>query len=153
MANRQKQLGFRWADYAQGVRTGVRNNSTAYGFSVLITASFGALNALVGAPGIPQLFLFVAGAGLGFVLIEAAASHGFKDAIRGDRREVVVIGSAINLISISSALGAAVLVGYLWPWWVAWLAAPLLATVVYLGVNGLEMALARGAERRREGPS
>jgi hypothetical protein len=139
-----------WSDYAHGLRTGIRNNSIAYGYSILATVGFGALSSLAGSPSIAQMFLYAVGGGLGFALVELVASRGFRKEMKGERSDVVVLGSAINVISISAGLGVVVAIGSLWRWWVAWLLAPLVATVVYLLVVGFEVAFARRAERARE---
>jgi hypothetical protein len=141
---------FPWPEYVQGLRTGIRNNSTAYGYSILATVAFAALSSRAGSPELLDLFLFVAGGCLGFGLVEVVASRGFRDQLRGDRSDVVVIGSAIDLLSVAAGLAAVVGVTALAGGRVAWLAGPLTATVVYLLVNGLEMAFARRAERARE---
>ncbi|MBW3606000.1 MAG: hypothetical protein KY460_14090 [Actinobacteria bacterium] len=142
--------GFPWRDYAGGLRTGVRNNSSAYGYSVLATVGFAALNARIGSPSLSDLFWFVVGASAGFTAVEAAASRGFRDELRGDRSDVVVIGSAINLASIASGLGTVIGVATVTGGWVAWLVAPCAGTIVYLLVVGLEMAFARRAEAARQ---
>jgi hypothetical protein len=141
---------FPWRDYAAGLRTGVRNNSSAYGYSVLATVGFAALNARIGSPTLGDLFRFVVGASAGFSAVEAAASRGFRNELRGDRSDVVVIGSAINLASIASGLGTVIGVAMVTSGWVAWLVAPCAGTIVYLLVVGLEMAFARRAEATRD---
>lgn len=139
-----------WADYLQGLRTGVRNNGAAYGYSILATVGFATLNSRLGSPETGHLFLFVIGAALAFTLVEGGASRGFRDRMRGDRSDVIVVGSAVNFLSITSGLAIFIGVAALWQSWITWLTAPFAATVVYLLTIGVEMAFARRTERARE---
>ncbi len=134
------------ARYARGMLEAVRGNSTAYGYSVVITSTFGVLTALHGAPEVRDVFIFLAGAAGGFTLVEAVASGGFRHVERAEPAEVVLLGTAFNIVSMASGLGAATVTGYLVDPWPAWLLAPFAGTSVYLVVVGLEMAIAEAAE-------
>ena len=133
--------------YGRGIRTSIRNNSTAYGYSVMITASLAALAALERQPKLGELFLYVAGAAAGFAIVEAAASNFFRDRVRGEPSEVVILGSALSFLSISSGLGTAILVGKLSNSWLPWVLAPFAATIVYLLIVGAEMTIANRIEK------
>ena len=140
----------RFALYSRGIRTSITNNSTAYGYSILITGSLAALNTLVGAPSISALFLFVLGAAGAFAVLEMLASKFFTVRIRGEPSDVVVLGSAFNVVSISLGLAAATLTGSLLTSWVAWILGPFCATAVYILGAGFEFSVARQAEEGRE---
>ena len=62
--------------YVQGLSASVRNNSSAYGFSVSITASFGLLTSVAGTPTVPEIFAFAAAAVVAFALVEFVVSGG-----------------------------------------------------------------------------
>jgi hypothetical protein len=134
----------------QGVRTSVRNNAAAYGYSVMITASFGVLSAALGAPELGDGFLYAAGAVSGVTLVEGAASRGFRVKLRGEPSEVVALGSSFSFASVGLGVGSAALCGELLSSWVAWLAGPLIASAIYVVASGVEMALAHAAQERRE---
>lgn len=134
------------SEYARGIRTSIRSNAGAYGYSVLITGTLAMLASLRSQPEVGHLFLFGAGAATGFAAIEAVGSNFFRDRMRGDGAEVVVLGSAFSFVSISAGLGAAALVGWLVGGWVPWVLGPFAATVTYLLVLGIELSLARRAE-------
>ena len=134
------------ARYARGVLEAVRGNSTAYGYSVVITSTFAVLTALHGTPEVGDIFIFLSGAAAGFTLVEAAASGGFRHVERAEPAEVVLLGTAFNIVSMASGLGAATVTGYLVDPWPAWVLAPFAGTSLYLVVVGLEMAIAEAAE-------
>lgn len=133
-----------------GVRTAVRNNVSAYGFSVMITASFGVLAAIAGPPSAGEAYLFVAGAVSGVTIVEGIASRGFRVRIRGEPSEVVALGAAFGFISAGLGVGAAALSGELVAGWPVWLLGPLVASSVYVLGSGFEMALAHIAQERRD---
>ena len=134
--------------FAVGLRTSIRNNSSAYGFSILATVTLASLTSKYGAPDVAELFLFVAGAGGGFILVEALGSKLFTERMRGEAPETVVLGSAFNIFSISAALGAALGISAWLTEPLVWAMAALAATVVYVLGAGLEMTLAHGLEER-----
>lgn len=144
----------RWTYLAEGLRGTIRQNATAYAYTVMITVVFANMTTRRGTPETWELFLFVAGATVGFAAVEAAASRGFRDRLRPEPSEVVMIGSAMAVFSVSAGLGVAVLLSLVLGGWVAWLVIPFVATVTYLGISGIEMGLAhrRGERMRVEDP-
>lgn len=136
-------------DYLAGLRTSIRGNAAAYAYSVTITATFGALSLEEAPASGGRIFLFALGAAAAFTIVEAAGSNLFRDRSRGEPSEVVVLGSAMGVLSIASSLGAAFVVVALLDGWLSWLLAPAGTTAVYLVASALEMGLARKAEARR----
>lgn len=132
--------------YLLGLRTSMRNNATAYGYSVAITCTLAAAQANAGPITTPRLFAFLAGAAIGFVAVEAVASNMFQVREREDPAQVVVLGSAFSLFSISAGVAAGLPATWWLGGWTAWLAAGCASTVVYVLVVGIEMSLARKAE-------
>lgn len=137
------------AGVESGVRTSVRNNVAAYGFSVMITASFGVLSASLGSPLVGDVFLFAAGAVAGVTIVEGAASRGFTVRMRGEPSDVIALGSSFSFASVGLAVGAAALSGELISSWAAWLVGPLVASGIYVVASGIEMALAHAAQAQR----
>ncbi|HET6570831.1 MAG TPA: hypothetical protein VFG58_05020 [Solirubrobacterales bacterium] len=133
-----------------GVRTSVRNNVAAYGFSVMITAAFGVLSATLGSPKVGEVFIYAGGAVAGVTLIEGAASRGFRVRLRGEPSDVIALGSSFSFASVGLAVGAAALSGAILGSWVGWLVGPLLASSTYVVASGIEMALAHEAQKRRQ---
>lgn len=133
--------------YAQGLGASVHENAPAFGFSVMITASFGAVAALSARPEVGEIFLFAFGAVAGFTAV-ALASRLADDGEEGEleRVDVVVVASLLNVLSVLAAVGAAAGVAWLGGGWWPWLAAPLAATATYALANGLEYAVAREEE-------
>jgi small-conductance mechanosensitive channel len=149
--------GFR-ARYVRGIRTSVRDNAAAYGYSVTITATMAVISAELGTPGAAEIFLFVAGAVSAFTVVEAAVSRGFRERLRGEPAEVVALGSALGFASAGGGVGTAALTAEILGSGWAWPLGSLLATTVFLLAVGIELAFAEraalaaaGAEERSEG--
>lgn len=134
------------ASFVRGMRTSIRANSAAYGYSVTITAALAALSSLDGAPGLPDIFLFLAGAGAAFTAVELVATKGFRITEASEPSDVVILGTSFNLFSIAAGVGGAALVAWLLAGWTVWPVGSFAATLVYLFVVGLEMALAERVE-------
>lgn len=132
--------------YRRGLATSTVNNSSAFGFSVMITATFGLLNHLHSTPAAGQVALFALGAVFAIAAIEAGVSRGFRRRPHPHPSNVVLLGTAGNLGSVAVALGAAYLAGRLLPTPLAWPLAPLLAAAVYVLAEAGVLALAERLE-------
>jgi hypothetical protein len=137
--------------FGHGVRTALSNNLSAYGFSVMITASFGVISARLGSPTVGDVFLFVAGAVTAVTVVDVISSKGFRNRMGSDPSDVVALGAALGYFSVGLAVGGAVLMAVLFgdnP--VSWAAGPALACLIYLVLAGLEMTMARVLQEDRE---
>jgi hypothetical protein len=128
--------------YLRGLGLSTRHNTVAYGYTVTITVSFGALVELRGSPTIAELFLFVAGAGLAFAAVNAATTRGYSSDPPDEPAVVLSLGTSLSAISIALALGSACLIGWVVPAWPCWPAGSFVASLTYLLAVGAEMALA-----------
>jgi MFS family permease len=136
------------ARYRRGLSTSVVNNASAFGFSVMITAGYGMLSHFHSHPSVPNVVLFAVGAVIGIAVIEAMVSRGFRLRPHSHPEEVVMLGTAANLVSVAVALGVFYVSGRFLPELVAWPVAPLLAAAAYVLVEALELAVAEGVQER-----
>jgi hypothetical protein len=145
------------ARYGRGVRTSLRNNAAAYGYSVTITSTFGVLSVELGTPGVGEVFLFLFGAVVAFTVVDAVVSRGFRERLRGEPPEVVALGSAFGFASAGLSVGAAAVLGSILATGAAWPLGSFGATATFLSMAGVEMGLAErlGAAGKggREAPS
>ncbi len=133
----------------RGLHTSVVDNSTAFGYSIMITASFAALSSLRGSPALAEVFGFALGAAVTFPLFQGLATAWFRRRPDTSPREVVIKGTALNFLSVGLAVGAATLVGVILEVGISWPIAGLLASSTYLLAESAELAGAERIERRR----
>ncbi|NYH78170.1 hypothetical protein FHR84_001492 [Actinopolyspora biskrensis] len=133
--------------YGSGVRTALRNNATAYGFSIAITSSYGLVNGASGPARSWETVSFALGAAVAFVLVGGVFLSRFRKGALPESARVATISGAVDLLSISAsvavAYGCSRIAGY-WAW-------PLTATgtvVTYLLVGGADILIARSAANR-----
>jgi hypothetical protein len=131
-----------WDHYRHGLGAALRHNQVAYAYSVMITATFGALAKEDRAPDVPDCFLYLVGAGVAFALINVTLTRGFRERLPQEPSEVVALGTALSLLSTAASLGVAVAVGALTGGWVPWLVGPFVASLVFVFGAGGEMGLA-----------
>ncbi len=131
----------------RGLQTSVVDNSSAFGFSIMITASFGMLNRLHGQPGFGEIFGFALAAVLAFTALQAVASSGFRTRPGTAPREVVMLGTALNVVSVGLGVGAATLTGLVLGPSAAWPLGGFLAASVFVLAEALELTLAARMER------
>lgn len=133
--------------FSRGLQASVRNNYTAYGYSIMITATFGVLASQESTPSVGEIFLFLVGAITSFVVIELVVSKGFKRTPRGEPTKVAAIGAAFSFGSVAAGVGGAALVAVVLSGVAAWLLGGLAASGIYVLLSGIEIALAELMER------
>ncbi len=133
----------------RGLHTSVVDNSTAFGFSITITCSFGVLSNTEGSPSIGAILAFGLAAAATFTLLHALASDLFRHRPQSAPRQVVILGTALNFLSVGLGVGAAVLVGLLVAPAAAWPLGSVAAASAFIFSESLEMLLAEQVERRR----
>jgi MFS family permease len=130
------------AHYRRGLGTALRHNQVAYGYSATTTALFGIIERESGGPETGQCFLFVRGAGVAFAIVNAAITKWFSERLPREPTEVVALGTAISLVSMAAALGLGALVAWWLGPWLAWPLAPLVSSVGFVLLAGVEMGVA-----------
>jgi hypothetical protein len=86
--------------FERGVDTATRNNVTAYGYSVSITAAFALLQTSRSDTGILEIFVFAAGAVVAFALIAAVASGFFREELEDQPSNVKSLAGALSFFSV-----------------------------------------------------
>ncbi|MFC8191762.1 hypothetical protein ACFUMH_08895 [Cellulomonas sp. NPDC057328] len=115
--------------------------STTFGFSILVTATFGLLQTTEGAPDVARVFWFATGAVMSFTALEAVLSRGFRRPMPQHDTRVTAIGTSLNLLSVLGGLAVAWLLAE----WVThasvWALAPFVGACVYLLLESVETAV------------
>ena len=136
-----------------GLGESLGGNATAFGYSVTITASFGAVELGRGQPRFGDLIVFGLGAVVAFGGLEGLASNGFRVPLQKGSDDVVLLGTALAFVSIvlaiATARGMAELLDGAW----AWFGGAFCASLVFALVESLEFMLAEWLQERRGGRS
>jgi hypothetical protein len=128
--------------FERGVDTAARNNVTAMGYSISITAAFAILQTSRSDTGILAIFFFAAGAVLAFAIIACLASGFFREELEDESSNIKSLAGALSFLSVGLALVVTYVVGLLIPGLAAWPASAFVATVVYVASVGLELTIA-----------
>ena len=138
---------------ASGLSESLGGNATAFGYSVTITASFGAVELGRGQPTFGDLLLFGLGAVVAFGGLEGIVSRGFRTPLQKGTEQVVTLGTALAFISIvlaiATARGAAAILSGAWAWFLGALG----PSLVFALIESLEFMLAEWVQERRGEPS
>ena len=137
------------ARLVRGLGQSLGGNATAFGYSVTITASFGAVELGRGAPSFGDLIVFGLGAVVAFGGLEGVASGGFRSPLKKGSDDVILLGTALAFVSIvlaiAAARGIAALLSGAW----AWFGAAFGASLVFALVESVEFMLAQWLQERR----
>jgi hypothetical protein len=135
--------------FLRGIRTSTANNASAYGFSLTVAGSFGALTKVHGDPSWLELYLFLAGSCLGFALVNALSTFLFRKESPDEPELVISFATSLSVFSVCAAVSSAIGIAYALSGWLAWLAASIMFTLTYVVCVGGEIAFA--AYRHPEG--
>lgn len=125
----------------------VRDNASAYGFSVAITGAFGVVSGTHGTPSPLNVVLFSLGSAVAFFLVEAGVSHRFRRGVTVDPGNVILVSSAVNMLSITAAVACGIGLAFV-PSVAAWPLTSLGTTAVYLLAGGFDLLVARFLVRK-----
>lgn len=124
--------------YPQALATVVRGSAVPYGYTLTIWTTGAVLERGHGTPAVGDIFLFLAGAVAGFMLVAVGVRRLDQKPLAQTRGELTRTG-IVQIIAVGSSLGAAALVALIsGP--VVWPLAAFLATLVYLLVAAMELA-------------
>jgi len=131
------------------VSESLHGNATAFGYSVTITASFGAVQHERGQPSYLDLLLFGVGAVIAFAVLEGVVTRGFRNPLRTGRDEVVTLGTALAFMSVALAITAALSVAHVLHGGVAWFAGAMAGSLVFALAESVEFVVAELVQERR----
>lgn len=143
----------------RGLRSTAGRETTTFGFSILVTVTFGLLQKMQGSPDTLRIFLYAVGAVLSFTVLNGALSRGFRAHLPQHDSEVLVAATSMNMVSVVVGLGVAWALAGSLEGAAVWAIAPFVAGVVYLLTEGVEETIAeqvldrfgdRGAEEVSE---
>lgn len=127
--------------YGRGVRTALRDNATAYGFSISITAAYGLVTGSRGNASAVETVSFALGAALGFILVSLAFQARFRRNRLNEDEQVLTLSGGIDLLSVVVAVAAAFGLSHVSDF-AAWPLTGAGTVVAYLLVGGLDVVLA-----------
>ncbi len=136
----------------RALSTSVHGNSTAFGFSITITASFGVLTNLRGSPGLLEILLYGIAAAIAVAVLEGVVTRGFRRRASRAPSEVQMLGTAMNFASVAAGVASAMAIGEIVGGAVAWPAGAFCASAVYVLGESSEVLLAEGIQRWRGDP-
>ncbi|MEX6506772.1 hypothetical protein [Jiella sp. M17.18] len=132
----------------KNLRLSVMDNSTAFAFSTTITGSFALLNGRAPAS-VPEIFAGAAGGVVAFMVAEWLALIFLRDQPDNDSASTRLLGRMLNLISVGCALGTTYLVGRFLAGPLAWFLAAFASSLIFIVLEGLELAAAEAREENR----
>jgi hypothetical protein len=141
------------ARLAAGLRKALHGNATAFGYSVTITASFGAVQLQCGQPDFTDLILFGAGAVFAFGGLEGMLSRGFRAPLEAGADQVITLATALALVSIAVAIATAHVIAGVLSGAAAWFGGAFGASLVFAVIEGLEFMFAEWIQERRGAPN
>jgi hypothetical protein len=136
-----------WDQFRTGLGAIVRQDSTAYGYSLAAGGGVAILTIADRSPHVIDVFAYVLGASITFSLANIVATKGFS--VRWPEAEPILMafGSSVGFLSVCGAIGVGWLLGWLLPNWVGWLVGGFAVSASYLILSACEVVLAHGLRR------
>lgn len=130
--------------YLHGLGASVWGNAQAFGFSVLITVSYGIVSSARGSPGPWQSAGFALSAVVAFSVLNMLVA--WLKNVEIDEREgklVLLVATATDFMAVGAGVGVALAATAWIPGWLPWIVVPFLVGVTYCIVQALEIAVTR----------
>ena len=137
---------------AKAISTTVRDNSTAFGFSITVTVSFGLLQTARGAPTPLEILGFGLAAALGVAVVVGLVTRGFRVRAGHAPAEVRMLGTSLDFVSVGAATATVYGLATLLTGFVAWPVSAFAGVLVFLALQSLEILLAEVIQRHRGDP-
>src|SRR3954447_4862964 len=135
----------------RAARSTIGGESTAFGFSIMITATFGAVQVGHGSPTYGQLLLYALCSSVAFALLEGFASRGYRESLPQYKSYVQTPGTAMNVLSVTGAVAVAIGLAAAISSDIAWEICPTAAVLVYLAAETVEQMVAERLQAARGG--
>lgn len=124
------------------LQTVIRNNSAAFGFSIMITGSLAAVAERHGTPHALEILFFGLASIASFSVLDVLATGGFRRNFTSEPPEVVAHAASLSFASVGLGLGSAIGIARLLGGIVVWPVASFVATAIFVLVAGVELAIA-----------
>ena len=130
----------------RALHTSVHGAGLPYGYALTVWSTGAMVSGQHGMPKVGAVFLFAAGATVAYGALRLLTWNTGEEAHRPlTRSPNVVRAGAIHVVAIGLALSAGALLARIHGD-VAWLLGPLAATLAYLGISSVEVALVEHGE-------
>ena len=134
-------------NFPKSLKVTVKENSSAYGYSVSITGAYAVLTSLQPNPTIGNLFAGAAGAVCAFAAVEAGTILLLRDMQGGETEQTRILARIMTAISVGASMAAAGLCGRLLHGHAAWFAGTLSATFLFILFDAFELSIVKGGDR------
>lgn len=133
--------------FLHGLNISVTGNAQAFGYSITITAVYGAVAASQGTPsGFEILGFALLGVG-GFSALNLVVALLLRNSPPPtEKSRVLLLATATDFLAVGVAVGSAIVIGSLGHSWFVWLVAPLVASVLYVLVQAIEISVGRAQD-------
>ncbi|MFE9388966.1 hypothetical protein [Streptomyces sp. NPDC006784] len=128
--------------YGRGVRTALRDNATAYDFSISLTAAYGLVTGARGTATAGETVAFALGSAAAFLLVGLIFVVIFRRAGLAEGEQETTLSGIIDVLSVTVAVAAAYGLSRI-PAVLAWPLTGLGTVTAYLLAGGLDVVLAR----------
>ena len=137
----------------RGLRTAMRHNGEAYGFSVTITAGLALLTWRHPPLNGLHLLLFALGSAAAFALLELVLTAGYRQPLDDEPTTVVALGVSLSSLSVGISTSIAWGVALLAEGILVWPLTGFAVSLSYPLLSGLELAVAERAGPRGDEPA
>ncbi|WNO52406.1 hypothetical protein [Stakelama saccharophila] len=131
---------------ADNIVLSVRDNSSAFGYSITITGSYGMLEKLEGAPAVSEIFAALVAAALAFSCLELLVLALVREVRKPESQSRVLISRMMNFVSVGGGVAMAALCGRELDGLAAWSLGAFLATIVFVCLEAVALEIARHVE-------
>lgn len=121
-------------------------NAQAFGFSITVTVTFGVLTSTQDPPTRPELIGFALSGVAAFSLLNLLAVYLPTSHSGAEPTRVLLLATATDFLAVGGGVGTAMGINAVFSGWVAWVLSPFCAGLVYVLVQGIELAVGQHSD-------
>lgn len=126
-----------------GFTISLRDNTSAYGYSVTITGSYAILNSLANGSSVGDIFAAALGAVAAFTIIQACGLQLLRGLDEHASERTLLIARLMDVASVGAGMGCALVCGRLLSGPGAWFLGTFSASCIFVLMDSLEISLVK----------
>lgn len=138
----------RYRIYLEGLKAATSGNAQAFGFSILISVSYGIVSAAESDPSIADQVGFALSAVAAFSLLNVLVAWlARREPVAIRSRAVLLVATATDFLAVGAGLGVVIGGTVIFTGLADWIVSPFVGAAVYLLVQAIELALGHEADQ------
>lgn len=139
--------------WLRGLNSAATGNAQAFGYSVTVTVTFGVVSSAHPDPSRFELISFALAVAMAFSLVNLLTARiSISRGVGSGADRAVLVGTATDFFAVGGSVGVAIGIAHFTGGWTVWVLAPFAASIIYVLVQSVELAVGQHETGGGDGP-